>query len=115
MQVSGRSIVFFVVIVGAVSFIAGWFITKDVRDLARQTDVQIELVAKSLQNYAAVHQGVYPTAPDALRAEHDPSLERALSVLQIRWPPTGDLAPVLEANGRPSGLGTLDRVNASLR
>jgi hypothetical protein len=34
--------------------------------------------------------------------------------VQVRWPPSSDLAPVLQSNGLPSGFGTLARLNEQL-
>jgi hypothetical protein len=41
-------------------------------------------------------------------------LTAALKDVQVRWPPSSDLAPVLQSNGLPSGFGTLARLNEQL-
>ena len=119
MQVTGRAIVIFVSVVGVAAFAAGWWMTANVREVARRTDGEIESLAQSLRAHAEAHGGDYPTSQAAFvaaagGADRAP-IEAALRHLQVRWPPTGDLAPVIEANGLPTGLGTLDRVNGSLR
>ena len=119
MQVTGRAIVIFVSVVGAASFASGWWMTANVRETARRTDGELEVLARALHAWAMAHGGDYPTSEAAFLAGCDASgresAQAALRRLQIRWPPTGDLAPVLEANGLPTGLGTLDRVNGQLR
>jgi hypothetical protein len=47
------------------------------------------------------------------------SLEKALAIVEVSWPPQPDLPPVLSVGGRPSGLvedgPTIDHVNRWLR
>jgi len=119
MQVTGRAIVIFVSVVGAASFASGWWMTANVREVARRTDGELERLARHLRAHAEAHAGDYPTSEAAFLAAAGAAdradIESILRNLQVRWPPTGDLAPVLEANGLPTGLGTLDRVNEGLR
>jgi len=119
MQVTGRAIVIFVAVVGAASFASGWWMTANVREVARRTDGELETLSRGLRAFAEAHGGDYPTSEAAFLAGCGGAdravVEAALRHLQVRWPPTGDLAPVLEANGLPTGLGSLDRVNAALR
>ena len=119
MRVTGRAIVIFVSVVGAASFASGWWMTANVRETARRTDGELEGLARALHAWAGAHGGDYPTSESAFldgcaAAEREAS-QASLRHVQVRWPPTGDLAPVLEANGLPTGLGTLDRLNADLR
>ncbi len=119
MRVTGRSIVIFVAVVGAAAFASGWWMTSAVRETARRTDGELTSLAAMLHAWAGAHGGDYPTSEAAFLAgcadADRGAAEATLRHLQVRWPPTGDLAPVLEANGLPSGLGTLDRLNGGLR
>lgn len=120
MQVRGSSIVIGVSIVAVLSFAAGWWFTSGVRARAKQVDVELMLVSDALQAYARAHDGDMPTSQDTLVAGLPADftaaapLAAALKDVQVRWPPTPDLAPVLEANGLPSGFGTLARLNERL-
>ena len=120
MQVRGSSIVIGVSIVAVLSFAAGWWFTSGVRARAKQVDVELTLVSDALQAYARAHDGDMPTSQDMLVAGLPADftaaapLAAALKDVQVRWPPTPDLAPVLEANGLPSGFGTLARLNERL-
>jgi hypothetical protein len=121
MRLTGRSIVVFVAVVGVVAFAAGWFITAEVRVTARRTDARLEALAASIEAYAAAHGGDMPTSESQFRAglpggvPAGSELELALRFLQVRWPPAPIHAPILEANGLPTGIGTLARVNTRLR
>ena len=119
MRVTGRSIVIFVSLVGVASFASGWWMTANVRETARRTDGELGTLSRTLRSWAGAHGGDYPTSQAAFLTGCDQAdraaAESALRHLQVRWPPTGDLAPVLEANGLPTGLGTLDRLNGELR
>lgn len=120
MQVRGRSIVIGVSIVAVVSFAMGWWFTAGVRTRAKQVDAELTLVAGALQAYAKVHDGDMPTSQDMLLAGLPADftgvaeLAVALKDVQVRWPPSSDLAPVLQSNGLPSGFGTLSRLNEQL-
>jgi len=120
MQVRGRSIVIGVSIVAVLSFATGWWFTSGVRARAKQVDAELLLVAGALQAYAKVHDGDMPTSQDMLLAglpadfKGSAELTAALKDVQVRWPPTPDLAPVLQSNGLPSGFGTLARLNEQL-
>ena len=119
MQVTGRAIVIFVSVVGAAAFASGWWLTANVREVARRTDGELDGLARSLRAWAQAHAGAYPLSEQAFLEGCTPAdrdaAQAALRHVQVRWPPTGDLAPVLEANGLPTGLGTLDRLNDALR
>ena len=119
MQVTGRSIVIFVSVVGAAAFASGWWLTANVRETAHRTDAELDGLARVLHTWAGSHGGDYPTSEAAFLAGCGTADREAvqgwLRHVQVRWPPTGDLAPVLEANGLPTGLGTLDRLNGDLR
>ena len=120
MQVRGRSIVIGVSIVAVVSFATGWWFTAGVRTRAKQVDAELTLVAGALQAYAKVHDGDMPISQDMLLAglpadfKGAAELAAALKDVQVRWPPSSDLAPVLQSNGVPSGFGTLARLNEQL-
>jgi hypothetical protein len=83
-------------------------------------DAELSLVAGALQAYAKVHDGDMPTSQDMLLAglpadfKGAAELTAALKDVQVRWPPSSDLAPVLQSNGLPSGFGTLARLNEQL-
>jgi hypothetical protein len=119
MRVTGRAIVIFVSVVGAAAFASGWWLTANVREVARRTDGELEGLSRALRAWAQAHDGNYPTSEVAFlsgcTAADRSASQAALRHVQLRWPPTGDLAPVLEANGLPTGLGTLDRLNEGLR
>jgi hypothetical protein len=121
MRLTGRTIVVFVAVVGVFAFVAGWFITGEVRVTARRTDARLETLAAAIESYAATHNGDMPTSEAQFRAglsggvPPGSELESALRFLQVRWPPDPVHAPILEANGLPTGIGTLLRVNARLR
>ena len=62
----------------------------------------------------------WPTSRDAAMAESaSMPLGEALEIVEVAWPPTPDLPPVLSVGGRPSGLvadgPTIDAVNRWLR
>jgi type II secretory pathway pseudopilin PulG len=120
MQVRGRTIVIGVSIVAVLSFATGWWFTSGVRARAKQVDAELSLVAGALQAYAKVHDGELPTSQDMLLAglpadfKGAAELTAALKDVQVRWPPSSDLAPVLQSNGLPSGFGTLARLNEQL-
>jgi len=119
MQVTGRAIVVFVSLVGLASFTTGWWMTANVRETARRTDGELEALAAALQAWSVARGGDFPTSQaaflDGCAGPARASVEAALRHVQVRWPPSGDLAPILDANGMPSGLGTLDRLNRDLR
>ena len=120
MQVRGRTIVIGVSIVAVLSFAAGWWFTAGVRARAKQVDAELTLVSAALQAYAKTHAGDMPTSQDMMLAglpadfNGVAQLAAALKDVQVRWPPTPDLAPVLQSNGLPSGFGTLSRLNEQL-
>jgi hypothetical protein len=121
MRVTGRTIVIAVAVAGALAFVMGWVVTREVRATARRTDARVELLADAIVAHAKSHGGDMPTSEQALRsglpagAAADPELEAALRFLQVAWPPDPSLAPILGANGLPTGIGTLPRVNERLR
>ena len=121
MRVTGRTIVVFVAVVGVFSFLFGWMITREVRGTAIRTDARLEVLAGAIEAYAASHGGDMPTSEAQLRAgipatlATSPDFEAGIRLLQVQWPPNGDHAPILGANGLPTGIGTLPRVNGRLR
>jgi|GEM_PF-1956806 len=126
MIVTGRSIVVVVALVAVMSFGFGWWITSGVRETAARTDTQLRLVAAAVKAFASHHNGDMPTSQQALLADGSSALDAqalnqqaalalALQVIQVSWPPSPNLAPRLEANGLPSGIGTLIKVNEELR
>ena len=121
MRVTGRSIVVFVAAVGVFSFLFGWMITREVRGTALRTDARIEALAGAIEAYASAHGGDMPTSEAQLRAGvpgavvASPEFEAGIKFLQVQWPPNGDHAPILGANGLPTGIGTVPRVNGRLR
>lgn len=115
MRNPGRLIVWFVAAVGLLAFVAGWWVTREVRATARRTDEDLALVAAAIERFAASHAGAMPQSVEALQPGQDPGLAAALGRVQVVWPPSPDLAPILESNGLPSGIGTLPRVNDRLR
>jgi len=121
MRVTGRTIVVFVAVVGLFSFVFGWMITREVRGTAIRTDAQLEALAVAIEAYASSHGGDMPTSEAQLRGGIPPAVlasqdfEAGIRFLQVQWPPSGDHAPILGANGLPSGVGTLPRVNGRLR
>ena len=119
MRVTGRSIVVFVAVVGALAFVAGWYVTGEVRSTARRTDGRVRALAAAIEAWAAAHGGDMPTSEAQLRsgpgAANGPEIEAALRDLQVRWPPDPGHAPILGANGLPTGIGSLPRANERLR
>lgn len=62
----------------------------------------------------------WPMTRAAAMADLDPlPIADALGIVEVAWPPTPDLPPVLSVGGRPSGLvedgPTIDHVNRWLR
>jgi hypothetical protein len=114
MRNPGRLIVWFVAAIGVAAFASGWWVTGEVRSTARRTDRELELVAGAIERYAAAHAGDMPLSAQALEPADD-DLAQALRHIQVRWPPEPGLAPMLEANGLPTGIGTLPRLNERLR
>jgi len=119
MRVTGRSIVIFVAVVGALAFVAGWFVTGEVRSTARRTDGRVRALAMAIEAWAAAHGGDMPMSEAQLRsgaaAAQGPEVEAALHDLQVRWPPDPNHAPILGANGLPTGIGSLPAANERLR
>ena len=117
----------------------GFQVTAKVRQQAQETDVAIRSVGW-IMLAAAADLGEFPTEPEALKGVVSPetlpelfigtdlpkdrreamagqeplSLQEAMEVLTVIWPPDGSLPPVLRTDGRPSGLGTLTVVNGWL-
>jgi hypothetical protein len=114
MRNPGRLIVWFVAVCGLAAFAAGWWVTGEVRNTARRTDRDLETVAAAIERYALDHGGSMPMSAEALRSP-DADLAQALRRVQVLWPPEPGLAPMLEANGLPTGIGTLPRINERLR
>jgi hypothetical protein len=115
MRNPGRLIVWFVALVGLAAFLSGWWVTGEVRATARRTDQDLARVAEAIERFASSHGGSMPQSPEALEPGQDPALAAALVRIQVAWPPSPDLAPILGSNGLPSGIGTLPRVNDRLR
>jgi len=115
----GRLIVIAVAVMGLAAFIAGFWITAGVRERARLTDRQLEAIVAAIEHYAREHGGDMPQSAEAIQGmpgwASSPDMAEGLRLLTVHWPPSPDLAPVLAANGRPTGLGTLARLNARLR
>lgn len=68
----------------------------------------------------ALETSDWPTTRQAAMAEFTPMpLGEALEIVEVAWPPTPDLPPVLSVGGRPSGLvadgPTIDHVNRWIR
>jgi hypothetical protein len=114
MRNPGRLVVWFVGVIGVAAFAAGWWVTGEVRSTARRTDRDLQAVADAIERYASAHQGRMPLSVQALEPA-DAELSQALRRIQVRWPPEPGLAPVLEANGLPTGIGTVPRLNERLR
>ncbi|MFM1830311.1 MAG: hypothetical protein RLZZ558_651 [Planctomycetota bacterium] len=115
----GRLIVIAVAVMGLAAFISGFWITAGVRERARLTDRQLEAIVAAIEHYAREHGGDMPQSEQAIQGMSGwtppPDMAEGLRLLTVHWPPSPDLAPVLAANGRPTGLGTLARLNAQLR
>lgn len=123
--------------------IFGFQVVARVKATARESDAALRTVAWSLLAEADA-RGAFPTSAEDLRrepdrlsgslsggtdwpasrdaamADHDPlPLADALGIVEVAWPPTPDLPPVLSVGGRPSGLvadgPTIDHVNRWLR
>lgn len=121
----------------------GWFVTRNVRDDAKQTDIQLRSVAWAIMSYSVANNAM-PTSQDEFvkfisaneqclsaprRAGEWPASQEdaqanvvaadiAAAVagrVEVIWPPTGNLTPVLQVRGRPSGLGTIEQVNGWLQ
>ncbi|NBX25172.1 MAG: hypothetical protein EBQ99_03855 [Planctomycetes bacterium] len=115
MRNPGRIIVWFVAAIGLLAFVAGWWVTREVRATSRRTDQDLVRVAEAIERFASAHGGSMPQAAEALQPGQDPALAESLGRIQVAWPPSPDLAPILGSNGLPSGVGTLPRVNDRLR
>ncbi len=135
------AVLFLSLAVGAFYF--GWFVTRNVRADAKQTDIQLRSVAWAILSYSAVNN-VMPTSQEAFvqfisthpqcltaprRAGEWPATQEAAQAsvaptdisaavtgrIEVIWPPTGNLTPVLQVRGRPSGMGTIEQVNGWLQ
>ena len=118
----------------------GAMVTGQVRERAHATDAQLRSLGWTILCYAAANGGVFPTGEQAL-AQTDPTrgpaagagwpADRDAAMAGLAYlPPAqcgsvgvtwasggahpGFTAPALNANGMPSGLGTLDEVNGWL-
>ena len=61
--------------------------------------------------------GEWPATQEAAQANGGPA-DIAAAVagrIEVIWPPTGNLTPVLQVRGRPSGVGTIEQVNGWLQ
>ena len=125
------------------AFYFGWFVTRNVRDEAKQTDTQLRSVSWAIMSYSVANNamptsqeafvnfisahaqcltaprraGEWPATQEAAQANGGPA-EIAAAVagrIEVIWPPTGNLTPVLQVRGRPSGLGTIEQVNGWLQ
>ena len=131
-------ILFFIASVIGVS-IWGFQVTSKVRMQAQETDVAIRSLGWIILASAAQNDG-FPTQledlegvvspetlpgafaktsipsrrEEAMAGETPISLEQAMDVLIVVWPPDGSLPPVIRTDGLPSGVGTLTTVNAWL-
>jgi len=107
-------VVWAVAAIGVAAFLAGWWVTGEVRSVARRTDGDLEALAAAIERYAADHGGDMPVSAEAMGTGNAAAVD-ALRRVQVRWPPGPGLAPVLEANGLPTGIGTVPRLNERLR
>ena len=127
----------------AASFYFGWFVTRNVRGDAKQTDIQLRSVAWAIMSYSVANNSM-PTSQEAFvkfisahaecltaprRAGEWPATQEAAQAIvapvdiasavtgriEVIWPPTGNLTPVLQVRGRPSGVGTIEKVNEWLQ
>ncbi|MCE9619971.1 MAG: hypothetical protein K8R92_08675 [Planctomycetes bacterium] len=125
------------------AFFFGWWVTRNVREDAKQTDIQLRGVAWGIMSYSAA-TGSMPTSQESLtkylfdhpecltasrRTGEWPATVQALDGLvtpteisaaligriEVIWPPSGNLAPVIQVRGRPSGQGTIEQVNEWLQ
>lgn len=65
--------------------------------------------------YAGTEENPLPTdRAEAMAGAPNVTLDEAMEILVVEWPPDGSLAPVLTTGGRPSGIGTLAEVNTWL-
>jgi len=125
------------------AFYFGWFVTRNVREDAKQTDIQLRSVAWAIMSYS-VANNLMPTSPEEFvnflsthpecltaprRAGEWPATQEAAQAnlvpadiaaavtgrIEVIWPPTGNLTPVLQVRGRPSGVGTIEKVNEWLQ
>ncbi len=135
----------FFVIAAIGTTIFGFQVVARVKAAARESDAALRTVAWRL--LVAADRDGFPESVDVLTAVEDAdrlsgslgrepadwpvtraqamadevgvSLEDALAIVQVSWPPEPDLPPVLSVGGRPSGLvedgPTIDHVNRWLR
>ena len=125
------------------AFYFGWFVTRNVREEAKQTDIQLRSVSWAIMSYSAANNAM-PTSQEAFvkfisahaecltaprRAGEWPATQEAAQAIvapvdiaaavtgriEVIWPPTENLTPVLQVRGRPSGVGTIEKVNEWLQ
>ena len=127
----------------AASFYFGWFVTRNVRGDAKQTDIQLRSVSWAIMSYSVANNamptsqeefvkfisanpqclsatrraGEWPASQEAAQASVVPAdISAAVAGrIEVIWPPTGNLTPVLQVRGRPSGVGTIEQVNGWLQ
>ena len=125
------------------AFYFGWFVTRNVRGDAKQTDIQLRSVAWAIMSYSVANNamptsqvefvkfisehveclsaprraGEWPASQEDAQAGVVPAdISAAVAGrIEVIWPPTGNLTPVLQVRGRPSGLGTIEQVNGWLQ
>jgi len=125
------------------AFYFGWFVTRNVRGEAKQTDIQLRSVAWAIMSYSVANNamptsqeefvkfisehveclsaprraGEWPASQEAAQAGVVPAdISAAVAGrIEVIWPPTGNLTPVLQVRGRPSGVGTIEQVNGWLQ
>jgi hypothetical protein len=87
-----------------------------------------DFLAAHPQSLAAPRRaGAWPATIEAAMAEantkdiaaavvNPPEIAAAIAGrIEVVWPPTGNLAPVLQVRGQPSGVGTIEQVNEWLQ
>lgn len=129
-----------VVFVAVSLFVLFWglWVVQGARERAEESDAALRSMAWAILSYADTHDGVFPTDAAALAAmntsttlpsglgwpstqaaalEGKPGLSTAAAaeLVDVVWPPRGDLPPVLTARNGISGFGTLELVNSWLR
>ena len=125
------------------AFYFGWFVTRNVREEAKQTDAQLRSVSWAIMSYSVANNtmptsqeafvnfisthaqcltaprraGEWPATQEAAQANGAPAdiVAAVAGRIEVIWPPTGNLTPVLQVRGRPSGVGTIEQVNGWLQ
>jgi hypothetical protein len=129
-----------VVFVAVSLFVLFWglWVVQGTRERAAESDAALRSMAWAILCYADRHEGAFPTGataleqvdtsgtlPDgvgwprtqaaALEGKPGLSTQAAEALVDVVWPPRGDLPPVLVPRNGVSGFGTLELVNSWLR